>query len=57
MISSHGTPGASLMIHFGSQKGHIIMILTKLEDAIAISNLKLSITDPLTHSLTDRDRY
>ena len=27
--------------------------LAKLGDAIAISNLKLSITDPLTHSLTD----
>ena len=27
--------------------------LAKLGDAVAISNLKLSITDPLTHSLTD----
>ena len=27
--------------------------LAKLGDAIAISNLKLLITDPLTHSLTD----
>ena len=35
------------------------LVLDKLEkigDAIAISNLKLSITDPLTHSMTDRGR-
>ena len=34
------------------QKKTLINKLAKLGDAIVISNLKLSITDPFTHSLT-----
>ena len=36
----------------GSRDAYASNKLAKLGDAIAISNLKLSITDPLTHSLT-----